>query len=290
MADRIPYENTLAAYWEQRRRWEGNISVVGRQSQAVVGDLNRLKTFKTGRALLSCVQVCGKEILIDTDSETLSESQYSGEKPVPKLEPKLASTLSCNARVVAWPRKGVDYWSTNADGTAVGSTVAGRSNGRLTEFPGTGKGMRAAVLYAPSRFQNCFILTRVDALFHELVHAYRAARGHITSCRVEGDDYEGVAEGCVAGQIPHFQRTGMGEFYAIVLTNVLRSERGDTRLRGSHASHIVLPEEVADSQAFLANTAQKNALLRFAAEEPLLFRKLAVLKEIPFNPFAALFS
>lgn len=78
----------------------------------------------------------------------------------------------------------------------------------------------------------------------------------------------------------------LDEFFAVVVENIYRSERGDKILRGGW-DHSRLSGESATSAGFI-----KDKTLRTRIEDALkredLAQRLARFPEIPFNPFAAI--
>jgi hypothetical protein len=127
------------------------------------------------------------------------------------------------------------------------------------------------VLFAPYRADSCHEGLGVGSpdvtLLHELVHAVRPAVGRKLMDQPTQDGW-----------------TNLEEFFAVVVENIYRSERGDKTLRGGW-DHSRLGGEAATSAGFL-----KDKTVRARIEEALkreLARTLARLSEIPFNPFAA---
>jgi hypothetical protein len=128
------------------------------------------------------------------------------------------------------------------------------------------------VLFAPYRADSCHEGLGVGSpdvtLLHELVHAVRPAVGRKLMDQPTQDGW-----------------TNLEEFFAVVVENIYRSERGDKTLRGGW-DHSRLGGEAATSAGFL-----KDKTVRARIEEALkredLARKLARLSEIAFNPFAA---
>jgi hypothetical protein len=128
------------------------------------------------------------------------------------------------------------------------------------------------VLFTPYRADSCHEGLNVGSadvtLLHELVHAVRPAVGRKLMDQATQDGW-----------------TNLEEFFAVVVENIYRSERGDKVLRGGW-DHSRLGAEAATSAGFL-----KDKTVRARIEDALkredLARRLARLSEIPFNPFAA---
>jgi hypothetical protein len=128
------------------------------------------------------------------------------------------------------------------------------------------------VLFTPYAADSCDTKLNIGSpdvtLLHELVHAVRPAVGRNLMAKTTNDAW-----------------VNLEEFFAVVVENIYRSERGDKVLRGGW-DQSQLAGSAATSTAFLA-----DRTLRARIEEALkredLARKLARLSEIPFNPFAA---
>ncbi|MFL5259971.1 MAG: M91 family zinc metallopeptidase [Hyphomicrobiales bacterium] len=105
---------------------------------------------------------------------------------------------------------------------------------------GTGSGSAVTVEYHPATFrqlnQN---MGRIapgggpgEALFHEMVHGYRQQRGQ-------------------ALNIDKFGTEPAEEFYAVLASNVYRSERGFTRFRAAWSSRFApLADSLSDSELY----------------------------------------
>jgi hypothetical protein len=128
------------------------------------------------------------------------------------------------------------------------------------------------VLFTPYRADSCHEGLNVGSadvtLLHELVHAVRPAVGRKL---MDQETQEGW--------------TNLEEFFAVVVENVYRSERGDKVLRGGW-DHSRLDGEAATSAGFLKDKTQRARVEDTMKREDLA-RRLARLPEIPFNPFAA---
>lgn len=105
-------------------------------------------------------------------------------------------------------------------------------------------------------------------LLHELVHAFRYARG--------------IRNGCASSP------AGYGsyeEFLAIVLTNIYDSEAGRP-LRRDHEWFKSLPASLSSSHAFYDKF--KDYLLPIRSEHPNLYASLKRATSIAFNPFTVM--
>ena len=147
---------------------------------------------------------------------------------------------------------------------------------------GTGKGASPTLSYDPDTKApqnacssgNCptprFILPRF-VLFHELVHSMRQMKG----CWMTGS--------VTLNKKP----TTLEEGVAIVLTNMLMSEKGDNTLRADHTS---LDTIGCDPYTFVQDADAKKILARIKADHGGLYTYLKTLKTsyFPFNPIYAL--
>jgi hypothetical protein len=128
------------------------------------------------------------------------------------------------------------------------------------------------VLFTPYRADSCHEGLNVGSpdvtLLHELVHAVRPAAGRKLMDQPTQDGW-----------------TNLEEFFAVVVENIYRSERGDKVLRGGW-DQSRLRADASTSAGFL-----KDKVMRARIEDALkreeVARRLARLSEIPFNPFAA---
>lgn len=146
---------------------------------------------------------------------------------------------------------------------------------------GTGKGASPVLNYDPATQvpqQFCkggvcpaprFILPRF-VLFHELVHSMRQMKGlWVTgAAKLNG------------------KPTTLEEGIAIVLTNMLMSEKGDNTIRADHQS---IDTVVADPYAFAQDADAKKILAKIKTDHAGLYSYLKTLKMnyFPFNPIYA---
>lgn len=156
----------------------------------------------------------------------------------------------------------------------------------LEPYKGTGTGSDAIVRYTPSMWgfgvKGACAKYAAGApgaspslvLFHELSHAYRAARGTMFPRPTIGSSifYD-----------------DMEEFFAVVLTNVLATDptfnTANRGLRSDHTGHSTLAANLSTSKGFVASTPNRNMMRELADSEPGLFKALRGSKST-FNPFA----
>lgn len=106
-------------------------------------------------------------------------------------------------------------------------------------------------------------------LLHELVHGVRPQQFEKLKPQTTDDQW-----------------TDLEEFFATVVENIYRSERGDKEVRGSHhASAKLLPSTRAASAEFM-NDKTHYERIKAALKREKLAQELAKLDDIPFNPFA----
>jgi hypothetical protein len=87
------------------------------------------------------------------------------------------------------------------------------------------------------------------------------------------------------------------EFFAIVLTNIYRSELGTLGwlrprrqgLRKDHKGHAALPHQLEDPRAFLGFGLNRSRFNRWALEQKELFQDLRQVR-CPFNPVRVFFK
>jgi hypothetical protein len=129
------------------------------------------------------------------------------------------------------------------------------------------------VLFTPYKPNSCTKALNMgppdSALLHELVHAVRPRREAKLKQKSTNDAW-----------------SDLEEFFALVIENIYRAERGDKDLQaGSDGS--VLSADRSTSEGFLQDKTIRNRVEdAFDREE--LARKLARYPEISFNPFAAI--
>jgi hypothetical protein len=113
-----------------------------------------------------------------------------------------------------------------------------------------------------------------QVLFHELIHAHRAA----------------------SWLLPHHDKLIAGlsgykdeeEFLAVVLTNIYISETKGKGLRADYISYGALKGPLSSSIGFFASSPQVLRILtEFAKDQEFLFNEMAKVKA-PFNPLAAM--
>jgi hypothetical protein len=156
----------------------------------------------------------------------------------------------------------------------------------LEPYRGTGTGSDATVRYTPSMWgfgvkgacakyaSGAPGASPSLVLFHELSHAYRAARGAKFPRPTIGSSifYD-----------------NMEEFFAVVLTNVLATDptfdTANRGLRADHTGHSTLAANLSTSKGFVANTPNRNMMKELVDSEPDLVKALRDSKST-FNPFA----
>lgn len=105
-----------------------------------------------------------------------------------------------------------------------------------------------------------------EVLLHELVHAVRGLVGK-ADANPTGDAYKDLEE-----------------FYAIVVSNIYRSELGKIGLRGGHGGES-LPANQRDNAAVFLNTGQnRKRLERLQREMPEFFRDVGAAVMAKWNP------
>jgi Effector protein len=100
---------------------------------------------------------------------------------------------------------------------------------------GSGRGSDVAIYYTPQDYietKNAPGGRTDEILLHEMVHALRMSKGK-SLCVSFGDDYD-----------------TQEEFYAILITNIYRSENRYTVLRANHFGHLPLMRPLTDDGAF----------------------------------------
>lgn len=231
--------------------------------------LGRIESSFTGRVLLSGIKNTGKPIRIipwDDDTRcnaTASPTDYRAATPSnqyilkggnsfqPAGEPSLFRSL---LNLPLDPAKG--------SGTGSGAVV------RFT--PGMfGFGAKGAC----SQYAGMAGASPSQVLFHELAHAYRAARGAF---------YPRPTIGTSTGY------DNIEEFFAIVLSNVLTTDptfsTANRTLRADHHGFQALPPSQSTSAGFVANMPNRNKMRELILSEPSLVQQLQGCKST-FNPF-----
>lgn len=139
---------------------------------------------------------------------------------------------------------------------------------------GTGKGTAVVIKYHPATFRQLnknlgYIPAGGgpgEALFHEMVHGYRQQRGIVLNQVNFGDD-------------------PADEFYAVLASNVYRSERGFTQLRASWRTRFTpMAKHMADSEFFYEDF--KAEIDQWFAVDRAFCMDVARVKT-RFNPFQA---
>ena len=156
----------------------------------------------------------------------------------------------------------------------------------LEPYKGTGTGSDATVRFTPSMWgygvkgacakyaAGAPGATPSLVLFHELSHAYRAARGALYPRPTIGSSvfYD-----------------DMEEFFAVVLTNVLATDptfgTANRGLRADHTGHSTLAANLSTSKGFVASIPNRNMMKELVESEPDLVKALRG-SQSTFHPFA----
>ncbi len=114
--------------------------------------------------------------------------------------------------------------------------------------------------------------TSPDAvLLHELVHAYRQIRGHSAGIRT-------------LLKVPGFKYEDEHEFYAILLTNIHMSAKGERILRRDHDGYKPLYPELSSSEPFLKNFIEHRRLVGEIVNENSALCNTVRRDQCAFNP------
>jgi hypothetical protein len=237
--------------------------------------LSRIEVSYTGKVLLSAIKNTNKAIRIIpwTDSTTCNATASP-------MDYRAATPLNQS------PLK-YDNVRRNFTFQPMGEPSLLRSMFRLPLEPakGTGRGSDGIVRFTPTMFGYgakgaCAQFAGAPGaspslvLFHELVHAYRAAHGTFYACPT-------VGTGSVYDNIE--------EFLAIVVSNVLASDPTfstlNRTLRADHHGFQPLAASLATSKGFVANIPNRNKMREIALSESFLVQQLRRSKST-FNPFA----
>ena len=108
-----------------------------------------------------------------------------------------------------------------------------------------------------------------STLLHELVHGVRPSQFEKLKPESTNDQW-----------------TDLEEFFAVIVQDIYLSERGDKEVRGGHdAGASSLPATRTASYEFMEDKTN-HARVKAALKREKLAQQLAVLEDIPFNPFA----
>jgi hypothetical protein len=237
--------------------------------------LHRIETSYTGQALLSAIKSTSKAIQIIPWTDY---SQCNAESaPV-----NLIAATPANQYIL---KQDSDHHSTFQP-LGQPSVIRSLLHLPLEPYKGTGTGSDATVRFTPSMWgygvKGACAKYAAGApgaspslvLFHELSHAYRAARG-------------GFYPRPMVGSSLFYNDTE--EFFAVVLTNVLATDptfgTANRGLRADHTGHETLAPDLSTSKSFVANVSNRNMMKELAKSEPDLFKALSGSKS-SFNPFA----
>jgi hypothetical protein len=117
-----------------------------------------------------------------------------------------------------------------------------------------------------------------EVLLHEMLHAYRQLSGRSDSdaCNVP----------------PEKQYDTIGEFWAIVVTNIYMSEKGKKHLRQDHHSFTPLPPKWSTSVGFLSDSDLLKWSRTILSQEEKLLKAIdtSIAATTPFNPFHELLT
>ncbi len=129
-------------------------------------------------------------------------------------------------------------------------------------------GLQSTIPFEPAAFptNNPHTLNPSEVLFHELVHAVRELSGKLDQTPIH-DAYEDIEE-----------------YFAIVISNVYRSELNRIGLRGGHHSESLPPKQRDDAGVFLNADNNRKRLERLKSETPDLFNAVAGVVGPRWNP------
>lgn len=164
-----------------------------------------------------------------------------------------------------------DIWQGSWTGTSVIQGIAEKSgidvlitpyldgycNADANPFPAWASNHEICIRYLPATWAPGSPCARGPgatpdaALLHELVHAYRMVNGYVDKYTLN---------------VPGFFYENEEEFYAILLTNIHLSAKGERELRKDHKFHQVLYPELSTSKPFLTHYREHRDLVaRFLA-------------------------
>ncbi len=245
--------------------------------------VDRINRETTGRIFFEAMQATGKQFQFipfirqrgENTNAFASGDNFADQTPVG------ISGLHCSGDQMGQLVRRFPFEIFETTGTGLGSNVTVTispslflrrnnfvldSNLMLHHLPGT----TAGALERRYAFQGPGAI-RDEVLLHELLHGYRAACG-LLLCTTENMDAYDTYE----------------EFFAIVLTNMYISEiSGDsnTSLRSHHQGFTRLPY----AQLFSDDRQNQEWLGQINQQHTDLVRHLAMLTDVPFNPFRELY-
>jgi hypothetical protein len=239
--------------------------------------LHRIETSYTGKALLSAIKSTSKSIHIIPFVPSEKDKCNAYATPMDAI----AATPS-NQYELEYDRKTEQYTFRPETESSPLRWLLG-----LPQDPvkGTGVGCDATLYFTPSMWGygvkgNCAQYAGAPGtspslvLFHELSHAYRAARGTFYPRPTIGTSTS---------------YNNMEEFFAVVLSNVLATdptfETANRMPRADHTGFQPLAAGLSTSKGFVASTPNRNMMKELAKSEPDLFKALRGSKS-SFNPFA----
>jgi hypothetical protein len=127
--------------------------------------------------------------------------------------------------------------------------------------------LSSRIPFEPAAFPNDpKTLNPGEVLFHELVHSVRELSGKLDQSPIH-DAYEDIEE-----------------YFAIVVSNVYRSELNRIGLRGGHHSESLPPKQRDDAGVFLNAGENRKRLERLRSESPDLFNAVASVGSARWNP------
>ncbi|MFL5240688.1 MAG: M91 family zinc metallopeptidase [Gemmataceae bacterium] len=141
-------------------------------------------------------------------------------------------------------------------------------------FVGTGAGSDVLIRYSPGTWKGSAAdkpgSDGPEILFHEMCHGVRQMNGKMyCSSMADNPGYDTYEE-----------------FFAIVVSNMYRSEKGLTTLRQDHHGFNALPAPLTDPEQFLKDGSNLDHIQKAAEEDPkkVLINNLANVA-CRFNPF-----